>query len=215
VREQEALSKGSKFASPSPDAAVCQEGKVERLVGLSFVSLPIDLKNSKVKWQWQWQSDTRRIGGPIWGGDLRLLIRAHSTKVNERSMQNRKAVVAGSRESRFVIHSRAMNEGTPASPCREIAGGDESCRRENWSTDGMGFLCADPYLTRRGAGQPAIYVSSTRRNNQEVQTQVLRAGKWSERSVHRGSSRWYLSLFFLSLAAGDGHRECISVLLDR
>jgi hypothetical protein len=156
VREQEALSKGSKFASPSPDAAVCQEGKVERLVGLSFVSLPIDLKNSKVKWQWQWQSDTRRIGGPIWGGDLRLLIRAHSTKVNERSMQNRKAVVAGSRESRFVIHSRAMNEGTPA-----------------------------------------------------------RAGKWSERSVHRGSSRWYLSLFFLSLAAGDGHRECISVLLDR
>jgi hypothetical protein len=43
----------------------------------------------------------------------------------------------------------------------------------------------------------------------------LEAGKWSERSVHRGSSRWYLSLFFRSLAAGDGHRECISVLLDR
>jgi hypothetical protein len=62
---------------------------------------------------------------------------------------------------------------------REIAGG-ESRRLENWSPDSMGFLCADPYLTRREAGKAAIYVSSTRRSNQEVQTRGLRpASGWS------------------------------------
>jgi hypothetical protein len=53
-------------------------------------------------------------------------------------MQSQKPVVAGSRESIFAIHSRTMNEGTPASPCRKMAGG-ECRRRENWMMDSMGF----------------------------------------------------------------------------
>jgi hypothetical protein len=50
----------------------------------------------------------------------------------------------------------------------------------------MGFLCADPYLTRRGAGKAAIYVSSTRRSNQEVQTEVLRRASGRSGAYTRG-----------------------------